>query len=236
MVVDHILAHRLDGFGNIGGLQQLVALGVDHLALVVGDIVVLQQLFADVEVARFDLALGVFDGAGHPGMLDRLAFRHLQAVHDGRHAVGGEDAQQRIFQRQVKTAGTIIALTPGAAAQLVVDAARLMALGADDVQTARSQNLVMHWLPFALDRIVALDFFLFAQALVVANLLEITLDAAAQHDVGTAAGHIGGDGDRIRPTCLRHDLGLARVLLGVEHLMRKLFLLQKVGNIFRSFD
>ena len=45
------------------GFQQFIALLVDHLALVVGDVVVFQQLLADVEVARFDLALRLLDRA-----------------------------------------------------------------------------------------------------------------------------------------------------------------------------
>ena len=69
-------------------------------------------------------------------MLDRLAFGQLEPVHDGGDAVGGEDAQQRVFQRQVEAAGAGVALAAGTAAQLVVHAARFMALGADDVQAA----------------------------------------------------------------------------------------------------
>ena len=60
-------------------LQELVALLVDHLALVVGDVVVLEQLLADVEVARLDLALRVLDLRVTMPALDRLAFGHLQA-------------------------------------------------------------------------------------------------------------------------------------------------------------
>ena len=45
-------------------LEQLVALLVDHLALVVGDVVVLEQLLADVEVARLDLALRASRSSG----------------------------------------------------------------------------------------------------------------------------------------------------------------------------
>ena len=37
------------------GVQDVVALLVDHLALVVGNVVVLQQLLADVEIARLTL-------------------------------------------------------------------------------------------------------------------------------------------------------------------------------------
>jgi hypothetical protein len=63
----------------------------------------------------------------------------------------------------------------------------------------------------------------------------LLLDVAAQHDVGAAAGHVGGDGDHLRTAGLRHDLGFARVLLGVEHLVRQLFLVQQVRQI-RSLD
>ena len=42
-------------------LEDVVALLVDDLALVVGDVVVLEQLLAHVEVARLDLALRALD-------------------------------------------------------------------------------------------------------------------------------------------------------------------------------
>ena len=43
------------------------------------------------------------------------------------------------------------------------------------------------------------------------------LGVAAQHDIGTTACHVGGDGDGTLFTGLRHDLGLALVVLGVQH-------------------
>ena len=147
-VVQHAVAHRRDGLGNIRAFKQFIALLVDHLALVVGDVVVFQYLLAHVEVARLDLALCIFNCARDPGMLDGLAFRQLEFVHDRGHAVGGEDAQQRVFQRQIKTAGTGIALTPGTTAQLVIHAARFMALGADDVQAAAGYYLLVDRFPF----------------------------------------------------------------------------------------
>ena len=51
-------AHRV---GQIGGAHELGALLVDDLALVVGHVVEGEQLFADVEVVRFDLALRLLD-------------------------------------------------------------------------------------------------------------------------------------------------------------------------------
>ena len=43
------------------------------------------------------------------------------------------------------------------------------------------------------------------------------LGVAAQHDISTTACHVGGDGDGTLFTGLRHDLGFALVVLGVQH-------------------
>jgi hypothetical protein len=78
--------------------QQVVALLVDDLALIVGDVVVLEQLLADIEVAALDLALGVLDGLGDPWVLDGLALLHAQGLHQVLDAVRGEDAHQVVFR------------------------------------------------------------------------------------------------------------------------------------------
>ena len=43
---------------------------------------------------------------------------------------------------------------------------------------------------------------------------------AAEHDVGAATGHVGGDGDRALVAGQRDDLRLVGVLLGVQHRVR----------------
>jgi hypothetical protein len=137
-VVDDLLADAGDGVADLLGFHQLGALAVDDAPLVVGDVVVLQQLLADVEVVRLDLALGALDLAAEEAALDDLAFLHA----DPREQRLGllrlaEDAHQVVFHRQVEAAGAGVALAAGTAAQLVVDAPRLVALGADDVQARR---------------------------------------------------------------------------------------------------
>ncbi len=109
---------------------------VDDLALLVHDVVVLEQVFADVEVVGLDLVLGVGDGAGDQAVLDGLALFHAEAGHQSLNALGAEDAQQVVFQRQEEARRAGIALAAGAAAQLIVDAPALVALGADDVEAA----------------------------------------------------------------------------------------------------
>ena len=61
IAVDDLGADAGDGVRDVVGVHQLGALLVDDLALVVGDVVVLEQLLADVEVVGLDLALGVLD-------------------------------------------------------------------------------------------------------------------------------------------------------------------------------
>jgi hypothetical protein len=131
-------------------LEDLVALLVDDLALVVGDVVVFEQLLADVEVARLDLALRALDAAVDDAGLDGLALGHLQPVHDGAHAVAREDAHQRVVQAQVEAAGARVALAAAAAAQLVVDAPALVALGGHDAQAAQRLDLLVQALPLVL--------------------------------------------------------------------------------------
>ena len=59
---------------------------------------------------------------------------------------------------------------------------------------------------------------------------------AAQHNIGTTAGHVGGDGHGALLTGLGDDLGFALVLLGVQHIMLDALLLQQLGESLALFD
>mmetsp|Transcript_12872 Transcript_12872/g.30273 ORF Transcript_12872/g.30273 Transcript_12872/m.30273 type:complete len:931 (-) Transcript_12872:212-3004(-) len=218
------------------GLQDVVALLVDDLALVIRHIVVLQQLLADVEVAGLDLALRALNGTRDDACLDGLALGHLQAVHDGAHPLASEDAHQLVVQRQIEAAGARVALAAGTAAQLVVDAAALVALGRDDAQAALGLDLVVQALPLVLELLDAARLFVGRDGLVGLDELDLLLDIAAQHDVGAATGHVGGDGDHTRSAGLGDDLRLLLVLLGVEHVVRQLLRRQQLGDVFRILD
>src|ERR1700735_4898214 len=52
------------------------------------------------------------------------------------------------------------------------------------------------------------------------------VDVAAQHDVGTAAGHVGGDRDGAAAAGLGDDAGFLLVVLRVEHVVRDAPLLE----------
>src|SRR6201999_3747671 len=82
----------------------------------------------------------VLDLLGQQLGLDRLLFAVLglraEAIEDLVDAIAGEQAHELVLagEEEARLAG--VALAAGAAAQLVVDPARLVALGADDEQTA----------------------------------------------------------------------------------------------------
>ena len=120
---DDVLDHAHDVLAQVLAEEDLAALAVHDLALLVHDVIVLEDVLADVEVARLDLLLRVLDRVRDELVLDRFILVHAELVHDARDAVRGEEPQQVILERQVEARSARITLTAGTAAQLVVDAA-----------------------------------------------------------------------------------------------------------------
>ena len=138
-IVDHRVAHVGDGAGDMLVLHQLDALVEDDLALVVHDVVELEDVLAQVEVARLDLLLRLLQRLVDPGMNDRLVLLQPELGQHAVELVGAEDAHQVVFERQEELGAARVALAAGAAAQLVVDAPALVALGAEHEQPARAE-------------------------------------------------------------------------------------------------
>src|SRR5207244_5441648 len=97
----------------------------------------------EFEVVVLDPLLGRVAGARDQLVLDRLAFLHPQTIQDLLDALATEDTKKIVLQREVEARGARIALAAGAAAELVVDAARLVALGAHDVKPASGHDLLV---------------------------------------------------------------------------------------------
>ena len=55
------------------------------------------------------------------------------------------------------------------------------------------------------------------------------IGVAAQHDVGTAACHVGGDGHGAQLACLGYDLGFLLMMLGVQDAVGDALPLQKLA-------
>ncbi len=252
----------------VDALEQAAAQAIDGLALLVHDIVVFEQVLAGLEVLRFDRLLRGLDALGDHARLDGNALLHAEALEQVGDPLLGEDAHQVVFQREIKARGAGIALAAGASAELVVDAAGLVALGAEDVQAAGGDHFLMfgvglglvaveHFQPvvgrdnvlvaavvplghvgivdtglhFALRRTQRLG-----RSLLHAFLLGHEFGIAPKQDVGAAAGHIGGDGNRAFASSLSDDLGLALVVLGVQNDVLDAFFLEKLRKPLGFLD
>ncbi len=138
--VDRLGAHVGDDVADRLGIHDIGALLVNDLALVVHDVVIFDDLLADVVVARLDLLLRGLDRLGDPGRDDRLAIVEILVHHPREHGLRAEDAQQIVVEAEVEAAEAGVALAARAAAQLVVDAAALVALGAEHEQAAGGEH------------------------------------------------------------------------------------------------
>jgi hypothetical protein len=131
-IADHLHNRVFQTFAG----QGFPALPVNHLPLLVHDIIILDQLFAYVEIVSFNLGLGVFNGPADHVVFDGLSLLHAQFLHDAGDAFAAEYAQKIIFKGQIKSRRTGIPLPAGPTAQLIVDAAAFMPFGAENVKSA----------------------------------------------------------------------------------------------------
>jgi hypothetical protein len=113
-------------------------------------------------------------------VLDRHALFHAEALHHALHAVRAEDAQQIVLEREIEARGARVALAAAAAAELVVDAARLVTLGAEDVEPARGVDLLA--LLRARLLVVGQDL-VEARLVLLRRLLELLADLLDRRDV-----------------------------------------------------
>ena len=231
--IDHALRLCLQLFAPFERVQ---ALRVDDLALLVHDVIELEQLLACLEVLQLDALLRLADRRRDPRMGDDFAFLGAGAIHDAGNAVGAEQPHQVVFEREKEDALPRIALAPRPAAQLAVDAPRLVPLGPDDDEAAR--RILVALVLFEL-RVAEIGLFdrLAERGLARLDPAHLTLlHAEAEFDVGAAAGHVGRDRDGPGLSRLRHDFGFALVILGVQYFVLQAAPLHQARQCFRHFD
>ncbi len=217
----------------------------------------MQDVLADGKVAPLHLALRALDGVGEHGVLNRGVLADVEPSHQRGNAVAAEQAHEVVVQRDIEAALARVALTAGTTAQLVVDAAGLVALGADDIQPACLADflrLLLALLVVFLHQLAVLlahpeDFGVLGllvadggvnhilvnpKAAQLALCLEFAV--AAQLNVGTASRHVRGDGDRALVSCLRDNFRLFFVVLRVEHLVLDAALAQQLAQFLGLAD
>ena len=135
--LDHLFDPGAHVLGQVLSLEHAPALLVDDLPLRVHHVVVLEDVLPRDEVLLLDLLLRPLDLAREDPGLHRLVVRELEALHDPVDAVAGEQADEVVLRREVEARLARVALAARAAAELVVDAARLVPLGREHVEAAQ---------------------------------------------------------------------------------------------------
>ena len=239
--LDQLVDHGVNGGADVAAHEDLLALAVDLLALLVHHVIVFQNALADGKVPALNAFLRRFDLLGQHARLQRLIFFQTQPLDHGRNALGTEEPHHVVFQTDEELCAARVALTTGAASQLVVDTAALVALRTNDVQAAQRHDLFMLRVGFPFkgskgfligfagfqnlrrNVLIVADGFhddLFRDAILTQLAPGQKIRVAAQQNVRAAARHVGGDGDRAHVTGLGHDLGFLLMVLGVQHFVR----------------
>ena len=164
----------------------------------------------------------------------------LQAelLHQRLDPVAGEDAHQVVVEAEEELRRPRVALPSAAPAQLVVDPPGLVPFRADDAQPTLLEDLGLFLLAHLLDGQPG-EPFVFGAGLDALHFHfgpEQALDTAAEHDVGAAAGHVRGDGNRTLAPGLGDDVRLALVVFRVQRLVRNPRFLEALGHDLRLFD
>ena len=143
--VHNLLHHFLNVAAQILLAQNLLALCINNLALLVHNIVIFQNVLTNAKVTCFHLLLGVFNGLGYQAVLNRLIILHTQLIHNASNIIAAKEAHQIVLQAQEEFGRAGVALTRATTTQLVIDTAAFMALGANDMQTAQfGDTLTQH--------------------------------------------------------------------------------------------
>ena len=222
---------------ELAALEHVVAQTVYRFALGIHDVVVFEQILSDIEVASFDAFLRRFDRFRNEPRFDGDIglFVHAEERHAIFEFLAAEDAQQIVVQRQEETACARIALTPGAPAQLIVDAARFVPFGAQDKQTADGLNFFLFFGALGLEffqhrRIIRIGI------IAAARPASQKLGIAAEQNIRPAAGHVRRYRHCPLAPGLRDDLGFALVIFRIQNVVRNPEPFDGAAENFALFD
>ena len=120
--IDCISKVAQNRLAEVSTFEDLLTLGVNHLALYVHHIVIFENVLTCIEVVLLDLLLCIFNHLGEDWHVNRLVIFPL--LHqDGVGAVT-KCTPEEVFEGDMEAARTWVALTSGTSSKLIVDAAR----------------------------------------------------------------------------------------------------------------
>ena len=214
-VVNQSGPHVTDGFFQTVVGHHVAALLKHHFALHIHHVIIFDNILAHVEIARFDLLLRLLNRFVDHIRDQSLVLFHPDALHQGRHALATENAHQVIFHRQEEFRPARISLPSRATAQLVVDTAAFMPLGADNIQATGLARLILEARHFGAD-------FSFAGSAGFpfkpgTFMRHPHFDIAAKLDVGATPGHVGCHRNRAGNASFGDDESFLLVETGIQN-------------------
>ena len=117
-------------------MKNLIAESIDLLPLFVHHIVIFKGVLAHRVIALLDTFLRCFNRFIEHSGGNRLSFRRTERLQESRSSGARQKGAEGIFKGDIEFGGSRISLAGAAAAQLSVDAARLVACRADDIEAA----------------------------------------------------------------------------------------------------
>ena len=239
---DGFVNHGLDVGGDVGGFENFAPFPIDHLALLIHDLVVFEHVFPHFEVLVFHLGLGTLDGISHHFCFDRHIVRDVEPIHHILHGLTNESHHEVITHGQVEAGQPGVTLTAGTATQLIVNAAGLMPFGAEHVQATGFTDLFgflfglfLHLFQLFIPRCLVL-FRSFDGVEAAFTQVDVgnNVWVAAQHNVSTTTSHVGSHGHLAGQTGASDDLGFLLVEFSVENIMLDVPALQQLREVFRT--
>ncbi len=243
-LVDAVLEVGRDVLPDYLAVEDGVALVVDCLALEVHHIVVLKHILARREVHRLNLLLG-----GANDLRDQLVFKRLRIVHatldhhvgNNVEAISPKQAQELVLKREEEARLARVALAPGTPTQLVVDAARLVALGPNHVEPTEEA----HCIPLALNDVVrfglgSIDLPRLRRLLIhpeVSQSLGLKgLFITTEQDVGATPCHVGRNRHSTKAPCLGNNRSFLLRVFRVQGLVFDATFVKDAREALRRLD
>ena len=142
VVVLHDIDHAVpDHIGDIHAdtlsHERMTATFVNHLTLLIHDVIVFEEALTDSEVVLLHLLLSALDGLVDHRMFNHLTLLESESVHDVGDTVGSEETHELVLQRHIEDGRAWVTLTSCTSTKLAVHTAALMPLRTDDGQTSR---------------------------------------------------------------------------------------------------
>src|ERR1700719_1214232 len=120
--------HFVDEGARLLRINHLIAISVNHFALIVHHVIHIERAFANEIIALLDAFLCRFDRFVEPWMLKLLSFLKTEALHDSGHPISrAEVAHEIVFEADIKSRTSGIALARATPAQLPLYPARFVA-------------------------------------------------------------------------------------------------------------